>query len=117
MAFKDLFKTKAERKAYAKGRKDQYNKEHPKLKWGIQTTSYVFNKDGSLSYKDVDVYSRNKFKTKKQALEALKHSRELEKYKKARILEAVKNKNVNIYSSHDSRYSDYKLVKINERQD
>ena len=35
MAFLDLFKTKAERKAYAKGRKDQYNKEHPKLKWGI----------------------------------------------------------------------------------
>lgn len=112
-----LFKTKAERKAYAIGRRHQYNKEHPKFKWGIETTTYNFNEDGSYYNKPwVTVHDRNKYKSKKQAEAALKRAIEDEKFDKERVLKAVKNKKVNIFDSADSSYNDYRLVKINERK-
>ena len=38
------------------------------------------------------------------------------KLQKQRVLEAVKRKNVNEFNSYDCSYTDYKLVKINERK-
>ena len=86
MAFKDLFKTKAERKAYVKGRRDQYNKEHPKLKWGIETKTKYFNKDGSLcNNPSWTLYDPNKFKTKQEALKSLEKITKHEKRKGLQI--------------------------------
>lgn len=116
MAFKDLFKTKAERKAYAKGRKDQYNKEHPLYKWGVETTTFRFNKDGSLDSKSSRVLPGSKFFTKKDAKGALERAIRNEEYHEKRILKAVKNKNVNIYDSDDCQYNKFRLVKISERK-
>lgn len=113
MAFKDLFKTKAERRAYAKGRKDQFNKEHPKLKWGVKTTTYYFNEDGSLFHKGSSVHPGAKFRTKKEATSALKRVIKNEKYNKAKVKEAVRKKKV----TRENSYDDFKLVKINERQE
>ena len=117
MAFKDLFKSKAERRAYAKGRKDQYNKEHPRLKWGIQTTTYIFDKDGSLWNTDTDIYSEDKYSSKKDASRALNNQVNEEKYRKEKVLKSVKKKDVNVHSAHDCAYRDYKLVRINERKE
>ena len=115
--FFSLFKTKAEQKAYAIGRKHQYNKEHPKLRWGVETTTYNFNEDGSLYTKPwVRVHDTAKFKSKKKAEAYLNRCIADEKSSKNRVLKAVKNKMVNIYSSEDSSYNDYRLVKINERK-
>ena len=112
-----LFKTKAERKAYAIGRRHQYDKEHPKLKWGVETTTYNFNEDGSHQNKPwVRVHDFDKYKSKKQAEAALKRAIENEKFDKARVMNDVKNKKVNIFDSADNSYNDYRLVKINERK-
>ena len=117
MAFKDLFKSKAERRAYARGRRDQYNKEHPKLRYAIETTTYQFEEDGSLLKKP---YSRilpgGKFKTKKDAETALRAARDRESATKKHVLESVRKGKVNIYNSAYDQYDDYKLVKINERK-
>lgn len=117
MAFKDLFKTKAEREAYARGRKDQYNKEHPKLRWGVQSIHYSFNEDGTPYGTPYTTMNETaKFKTKKQALSVLNDAEKSMLRHKNRVLDAVKKKKVNIYDSEDSGYTDYKLVKINERK-
>lgn len=115
--FLGLFKTKAEQKAYAIGRRHQYNKEHPKLKWGVETTTYNFNEDGSHYVKPwVRVHDYHKYSSKKQAEAVLKRAIEDEENSKMRVLKAVKNKKVNIYDSADCSYNDYRLVKINERK-
>ena len=117
MAFKDLFKTKAEREAYARGRKDQYNKEHPKLRWGVQSIHYSFNEDGTLYGTPYTTMNESaKFKTKKQALSVLNDAEKSMLRRKNRVLDAVKKKKVDIYQSVDSSYTDYKFVKINERK-
>ncbi len=116
MAFKDLFKTKAERKAYAKGRKDQYNKEHPKFNWGIETTTHKYNADGSLDGKPYGrVLPGGRFKTKKEARAALERAVKNEHYHKESVLKAARSGKVNIYDSNDSQFDTFKLVKINER--
>ncbi len=117
MAFKDLFKTKAEREAYAKGRRDQYNKEHPKLRWGVESIHYNFNEDGTLYGKPyTTMTSTAKFKTKKEALSVCNDAKKAGKLRKKRVLDAVKKKKVNVYDSSDSSYTDYRLVKLNERK-
>ena len=117
MAFKDLFKTKAERKAYAKGRKDQYNKEHPKLRYAIETTTFRFNEDGTLANKPFGrVLPGCKYKTKKEATAALSRARKREAYTKKLVQESVRKGKVNINDSAYDQYDNYKLIKINERQ-
>ena len=117
MGFKDLFKTKAEQKAYAKGRRDQYNKEHPLMRWGIETTTFHYNSDGSLSHKTKGrILPGSKFKTKREALTAFERAVNNERYQKERVLKASRSKNVNIYDSQDCQYDTYKIVKINERK-
>lgn len=116
MAFKDLFKTKAERRAYAKGRRDQYNKEHPKLNWGVETTTFRFNSDGSLDSKSSRVLPGSAFKTKNEAIGALERAIRNEQYQKKKVLSAARNKNVNIFNSDDCQYDSFRLVKINERK-
>ena len=110
------YKTKAERKAYAKGRKDQYNKEHPLYKWGVETTTFRFNKDGSLNSKSSRVLPGFKFFTKKDALDALERAVRNEEFQQKRVSKAVKNKSVNIYDSDDCQFDKFKLVKISERK-
>ena len=117
MAFKDLFKTKAERRAYAKGRRDQYNKEHPKLKYAVASTNYHFKEDGShLSKPYTSIPNHCKYATKREAQEALKRAISSEAQRKKRVLKAVSDKKVNVFDSYDCSYSDFKLVKINERK-
>lgn len=116
MAFKDLFKTKAEREAYAKGRRDQYNKEHPKLRYAIETTTYRYNEDGSLANKPYGrVLPGSKFKTKKEAQAALERAVKNEKHTKQVVQDAARKGKVNIYDSAFDQYDDYKLIRINER--
>ena len=116
MAFKDLFKTKAERRAYAKGRRDQYNKEHPKLRYAIETTTYRFNENGTLANRPYGrVLPGGKFKTKKEAESALFRARKNESHTKRIVKEAVRKGKVNIYDSAYDQYDEYKLIKINER--
>ena len=116
MGFKDLFKSKAEQKAYAQGRRDQYNKEHPKLKWGLESTRFYFNKDGTIFSKSTSVLPSDKYTSRSAALEGLNKRNKEMKLQKQRVLEAVKRKNVNEFNSYDCSYTDYKLVKINERK-
>ena len=116
MALKDLFKTKAEREAYAKGRKDQYNKEHPKLRWGIETTTFRFNSDGSLDGKSARVLSHNKYKTKQEARAALTRAVKSEMYQERRVLDAARKKRVNVHNSDDCQFDRFRLVRINERK-
>ena len=117
MAFKDLFKSKKERSAYAKGRRDQYNKEHPKLRYGIETTTFTFNADGTLFTKPYgSVLPGHKFKTKKEANAALARAKKNESVRKKAVKDAVRKGKVNVYDSYSSHYNEYKLVKINERK-
>ena len=117
MAFKDLFKTKAEREAYAKGRRDQYNKEHPKLRYGVESVHYSFNEDGTLYGTPYTTINETaKFSSKKQALSVLESSRKSMALRKKRVLDAVKKKKVDVYRSDNSTYTDYRLVKLNERK-
>ena len=116
MAFKDLFKTKAEREAYAKGRKDQYNKEHPKLRWGVETTTFRFNSDGSLDGKSTRVFAHNKYQTKQEARDALTRAVKSEKYQERRVLDAVRKRKVNVRDSDDCQFDKFRLVRINERK-
>lgn len=106
------YKSKAERQAYKDGRRDQYNKEHPVLRWGVQSTHYRFNSDGSLDGKYNLISDNSKYTSKKGAVDTLKSCRNAEKFQKKRVLEAVKQKNVNVYNSADCTYTDYSLVKI-----
>lgn len=117
MAFKDLFKTKAERRAYAKGRRDQYNKEHPLYKWKVRSDSVYMKNGGKVDYKFTDVVlGSSKHRTKKEAEKALKAAIAHEKDWKASVLSRSKAGKLNEYDSDDRSYSDFKLVKINERK-
>lgn len=117
MAFKDLFKSKAERRAYAKGRRDQYNKEHPKLRYAIETTTYRFDENGSIENKPYGrILPGFKYRTKKEAIASLNRAIKQEKHRKARVLKDVKRGKVDIYDSAHDQYDDFKLVKINERK-
>lgn len=117
MAFKDLFKTKAERRAYAKGRRDQYNKEHPKLRWKVQADSIYMKNGGKVDYKFTDVViGSSKHRTKKAALEAYNEAVAREKDWKSNVLKRSKAGKLNEYDSGDCSYYDFKLVKINERK-
>lgn len=117
MAFKDLFKTKAEREAYAKGRRDQYNKEHPKLKWKVQSDAIYMKNGGVVEHKMTDVrMGSSKHKTKKEALKAYKDAIKHEKIWKENVISRSKAGKLNEFDSGDCSYYDYKLVKINERQ-
>ena len=117
MAFKDLFKTKAERKAYAKGRKDQYNKEHPKLKWKVQSDSIYMKNGGKVDYKFTDVkMGSSKHKTKKEALKAYNEAIKRQKDWKNNVISRSKAGKLNEYDSGDCCYYDFKIVKINERE-
>lgn len=117
MAFKDLFKTKAERRAYAKGRKDQYNKEHPLYKWKVQADSIYMKNGGKIDYKFTDTkMGSSKHRTKKEAEKAYKAAIAREKDWKASVLSRSKAGKLNEYDSGDCSYYDFKLVKINERE-
>ena len=114
MALKDLFKSKAERRAYAKGRRDQFNKEHPKLRWGVVTNKKYFNSDGSLhSSSDGPVSG---YRTKKEALEVLRRAHKTEKMKKERFMRLKKEGKINEHNSHDCSYDESRLVRINKRK-
>ena len=114
MAFKDLFKTKAERFAYAKGRRDQYNKEHPLTNYAVEAIHHSFNKDGTRYGEPYSVLG-SRHKTASEANKACKAANEREKYRKKRVLEAVRNKKVNVFSSNDSTYTEYRVIKKKER--
>ena len=115
MAFKDLFKTKAERKAYAKGRRDQYNKEHPKLKWAVQGTHIYMKNGGKVDNLFSGSIPAVKFKTKKTALDYLRKGIDREKLHKQRVIKNSKAGKLNEHDSQDRSFYEYKLVKINER--
>ena len=114
MAFKDLFKTKAERRAYAVGRRHQYNKEHPLTRFAVEAVHYSFNKDGTRNGTPYSVLG-SRHKTASEAKQACKEANEKAKYRKERVLEAVRNKKVNVFSSQDSGYTEYRVVKKKER--
>lgn len=109
-----LFKTKSEQRAYAKGRRDQYNKEHPMTNWVVKAIHHSFNEDGTPYGKPYAV-DGSRHKTLAAAKKAVKSANERERFRKERVLEAVRNKKVNIYSSHDSTYTEFRLEKEKKR--
>ena len=116
MAKFNLFKTKEEKRAYAIGRRHQYNKEHPVMNYAIETTRHSFNEDGTYFTKPYSsILPDDRYKTKKDALDALKRAEKREKYQVMRVEEARKAKNVNIYNSSDCSYDTYKIVKSRKR--
>ena len=81
MAKFNLFKTSAEKRAYVIGRKHQYNKEHPLMKYKVSVDSVYMNNDNRVEHrmKDVEIYS-SYHKTKKSAQTALNKAIKREKY-------------------------------------
>ena len=109
-----LFKSKAEQRAYAKGRRDQYNKEHPLTNWVVKALHHSFNEDGTPYGKPYSV-DGSRHKSLSKAKEAVRAANEREKFRKERVLEAVRKKKVNVYNSYDSTYTEFVLKKEKKR--
>ena len=115
MAFKDLFKTKAERRAYAIGRKHQYDKEHPLMHYAVEAIHYSFDEKGKPYGRPYTMVSSS-HKSATEAQKACRRANEMQRFRKQRVLEAVKKKKVNIHNSVDCTYTDYRVVKKKSRQ-
>lgn len=92
--FLGLFKTKAEQKAYAIGRKHQYNKEHPLVRYEAVNLVTLYNKDGSICdrrYQDASHYVSKRAADK---LTKLKNSSPIIAHQNKNVMRAVKAKNV-----------------------
>ena len=112
-----LFKTKAERSAYAKWRRDQYNKEHPKLNWKVRADVIYMKNGGVVDYRMQDVaMGSSKHRTKKEALARYNAAVNSEKNNKSYVLNKSGQNKLNERDSGDCSFYEYKLVKINERQ-
>ena len=111
-----LFKSEAEKRAYAIGRKHQYNKEHPLMKYKVSVDSIYMNNDNKIEHrsKDIKLYS-SYHKTKKSALEALKERKASEKNQKEYVLRKAKNGTLNMNDSSDHSYYEFKIKKVNKR--
>ncbi|MBR2614976.1 MAG: hypothetical protein IKC71_05230 [Clostridia bacterium] len=116
MAKFNLFKTSAEKRAYVIGRKHQYNKEHPLMKYKVSVDSVYMNNDNRVEHrmKDVEIYS-SYHKTKKSAQTALNKAIKREKYQKESVLRKAKAGTLNMFNSQDHSYYDFKIVKCNKR--
>ena len=114
MAFKDLFKTKKERRAYAIGRRHQYNKEHPLMNYAVEGVHHSFNEDGTRFGTPYGVLG-SRHKTASSAEKACREANERERYRKERVLKAVRDKKVNVHNSYDCTYTEYRVVKKKER--
>jgi RPA family protein len=112
----NLFKTNAEKRAYAIGRKHQYNKEHPLFKWKVQVDSIYMKNGNVVDYKFTDTAGSQKYRTKKEAEAALKRAVKNEKWQKERVLKKSKAGTLNEFDSQDCNYEEFKLVKIHERK-
>ena len=116
MAKFNLFKTKAEKRAYAIGRKHQYNMEHPLMKYKVSVDSIYMNNENKVEYRMKDVKMGSSYhKTKKSALKALRDAINGEKYQKQHVLSKAKAGTLNMYDSQDHSYYDFKIVKCNKR--
>lgn len=114
---KGMFKTESERRAYAMGRRHQYNKEHPKYKWKVQADGIYMKNGGKVDYKFTDVaIGSSKHTSKKSALEALRAAIKREKNNKEYVLSRSKAGKLDEYDSQDCSYYDFKLVRIDERK-
>ena len=113
MAKMGLFKTKEEKRAYAIGRRHQYNKEHPLTNYVVRATHYSLNEDGTLFGKYTVDGSRHR--TSKEATEMCRKSNETAKWQRERVLAAAKRKKVNVHSSEDSTYTTYEVVRDRKR--
>ena len=116
MAIFNLFKTKEEKRAYAIGRKHQYNKEHPLMKYKVSVDSVYMNNKNKVEYRMKDIKAGASYhKTKKSALAALTKAVKDEKFQKERVLKKAKAGTLNMFDSQDHSYYDYKIVKCNKR--
>ena len=111
-----LFKSKEEKRAYAIGRRHQYNKEHPKLNWKVQVDAIYMKNGNKVDYKFTDTAGSGKYRTKKEAEKAYRDAVKREKNWKESVLSRSKKGKLNEYDSGDCSYNEYKLVKINERK-
>lgn len=110
----DLFKTKEEKRAYAIGRRHQYNKEHPLTNYVVRAKHYTFEKDGSMRGTPYTTDgSRHRFA--KEAQKECREANERARIHKERVLAAVKKKKVNTYNSQDCSYTTYEVVKERKR--
>ena len=111
----NLFKTKAEKKAYAIGRKHQYDKEHPLMKYKVSSSVVYMNNQNKVDHRyDVKMGS-SYHKTKKDALKALRKAVKGEEIQKQRVLKKAKAGTLNMRDSQDHSYYDFKIVKCNKR--
>lgn len=116
MAKFNLFKTKAEKRAYAIGRKHQYDKEHPLMKYKVSVDSIYMNNSNKIDYRMKDIKMGSSYhKTKKSALKALKEAISREKNQKEYVLRKAKSGTLNMNDSGDHSYYDFKIVKCNKR--
>ena len=111
-----LFKTNAEKKAYALGRRHQYNKEHPLMKYKVAVDCVYMNNDNKIEHISKDCKSYSSYhKSKKSAMESLNEAIKREKDQKEYVLRKAKAGTLNMYDSQDHSYYDFKMIRCNKR--